>query len=84
MEFKINASLHVIFLEFWVANSCVNLAKDVVNAEELKIFLFSLNGSLMLKKFLCSLLFIRDTSRYHSYLQRLIFKMYCYTLPFCI
>lgn len=43
--------MHVIFLEFWVENSCDSLPKIVVNAEALEIFLFSLNGNLMLKKF---------------------------------
>lgn len=41
----------VIFLEFGAANSCNSLSKDVANAEELEIFLFSLSGNLMLKKF---------------------------------
>lgn len=40
-----------MFLEFWVANSCGSLPEDVVNAEELKIFLISLNRNLMLEKF---------------------------------
>lgn len=42
----------VIFLEFGAANSCNSLSKDVVNAENPEIFLFSLSRNLMLKTFL--------------------------------
>lgn len=51
IECKINASVRVIFLGVWVVNSCDSLPKDMVNAEELEIFLFSLNGNLVLKMF---------------------------------
>lgn len=51
IQCKINPFVHVIFLEFWVANRCDSLPKDVVSAEELEMFLFSLNGNLVLKHF---------------------------------
>lgn len=43
--------MHLIFLGFRVLNSCGSLPKDVVNAEELEIFLFGLSGNSMLKTF---------------------------------
>lgn len=39
--------MHLIFLGFRLPNSCGNLPGDVVNAEELEIFLFGLNENLM-------------------------------------
>lgn len=55
IECQINASLHLIFLGFRVTNSCGSPPKGAVNAGELGIFLFGLNGNLMLEVFLVSL-----------------------------